>query len=58
MSLRWAHIPFCWFCHEAAPIYMARLGFELVTPHLDLTFLMTKRTYFSGVEALNAAIMG
>ena len=20
LSLRWAHIPFCWFCHEAAQI--------------------------------------
>ena len=18
LSLRWAHMPFCWFCHEAA----------------------------------------
>ena len=20
-DLRWAHIPFCWFCHEAAQIH-------------------------------------
>ena len=20
LSLRWAHMPFCWFCHEAAHI--------------------------------------
>ena len=20
-SLRWAHMPFCWFCHEAALLY-------------------------------------
>ena len=22
LSLRWAHMPFCWFCHEAAPFYI------------------------------------
>ena len=22
LSLRWAHMPFCWFCHEAAHIYL------------------------------------
>ena len=22
LSLRWAHIPFCWFCHEAAHILL------------------------------------
>ena len=21
LSLRWAHMPFCWFCHEAAHVY-------------------------------------
>ena len=21
LSLRWAHMPFCWFCHEAAHIF-------------------------------------
>ena len=21
LSLRWAHMPFCWFCHEAARMY-------------------------------------
>ena len=22
LSLRWAHMPFCWFCHEAAQMSM------------------------------------
>ena len=28
LSLRWAHIPFCWFCHEAAQLCIT-LSFEL-----------------------------
>ena len=27
MSLRWAHMPFCWFCHEAALIITTVLLF-------------------------------
>ena len=27
LSLRWAHIPFCWFCHEAAQIIKHFLQF-------------------------------
>ena len=23
LSLRWAHMPFCWFCHEAAQVHMS-----------------------------------
>ena len=22
LRLRWAHMPFCWFCHEAAQLYV------------------------------------
>ena len=22
LSLRWVHMPFCWFCHEAAQILL------------------------------------
>ena len=25
LSLRWAHMPFCWFCHEVAPIILTNL---------------------------------
>ena len=28
LSLRWAHMPFCWFCHEAA--HLCPLCFPLV----------------------------
>ena len=30
MSLRWAHIPFCWFCHEAAHFRLILRNYELV----------------------------
>ena len=26
LSLRWAHIPFCWFCHEAAQVVLVDLS--------------------------------
>ena len=26
LSLRWAHMPFCWFCHEAAQMYFERFS--------------------------------
>ena len=26
LSLRWAHMPFCWFCHEAAQLYSDDCG--------------------------------
>ena len=29
LSLRWAHMPFCWFCHEAAHIAMTDSTFVL-----------------------------
>ena len=32
LSLRWAHMPFCWFCHEAARIFLVciiQLSFTL-----------------------------
>ena len=31
LSLRWARMPFCWFCHEAAPmclLYYFLSGFD------------------------------
>ena len=33
-SLRWAHMPFCWFCHEAAQrmINTWRIGEEMFLP--------------------------
>ena len=36
LSLRWAHMPFCWFCHEAAHfllyscLYQTGFGFHLI----------------------------
>ena len=28
LSLRWAHIPFCWFCHDAAQLYVDGLSYN------------------------------
>ena len=33
LSLRWAHMPFCWFCHEAAHIV---ISYEIYLSH-DMT---------------------
>ena len=30
LSLRWGHMPFCWFCHAAAQI-TAALGLKIIT---------------------------
>ena len=29
LSLRWAHMPFCWFCHEAAQMVVRSLRCDL-----------------------------
>ena len=28
LSLRWAHMPFCWFCHNAAQMMMPRIALQ------------------------------
>ena len=28
ICLRWAHMPFCWFCHEAAHLFLWLLIFD------------------------------
>ena len=30
LSLRWAHMPFCWFCHEAAQIRRLALQYQVI----------------------------
>ena len=30
LSLRWAQMPFCWFCHEAAQFEFCVIGVKLV----------------------------
>ena len=32
LSLRWAHMPLCWFSHEAAHIWYVTLPFLLLDP--------------------------
>ena len=29
LSLHWAHMPFCWFCHEVADIYFCHDEFDI-----------------------------
>ena len=34
LSLRWVHMPFCWFCHEAAQIWKKESGRKYISvPH-------------------------
>ena len=35
MSLRWAHIPFCWFCHEAVQLRCRSYDWQL---HIAVSF--------------------
>ena len=35
LSPRWAHMPFCWFCHEAAHFICIHLDFSLHGIQLD-----------------------
>ena len=32
LSLRWAHMPFCWFCHDAAQMYLQILDKRQFSP--------------------------
>ena len=32
LSLRWAHMPFCWFCHEAAQLILLSMESDIVFP--------------------------
>ena len=33
-SLRWVHMPFCWFCHEAAQLNIIKIELGAMTRHL------------------------
>ena len=41
LSLRWAHMPFCWFCHVAAQVYLSSVGqlMKLCTPNLNFVLV-------------------
>ena len=39
MSLRWAHMPFCWFCHDAAQIVLLSVIFECPFSHAKISVL-------------------
>ena len=36
LSLRWAHMPFCWFCHEAAQVFSTvKMLLQTFTPPIN-----------------------
>ena len=43
LSLRWAHMPFCWFCHETAQCYFPYFLNRLQLKKLDQFVLETKQ---------------
>ena len=42
LSLRWAHMPLCWFCHEAAQILFV-YGFGFVATIHNFRFVYCRR---------------
>ena len=49
LSLRWAHMPFCWFCHEAAQLYMyqALLSLSLRWAHMPFCWFCHEAVHIS-----------
>ena len=44
MSLRWAHMSFCWFCHAAAKMFYCQILMSVVT-HRPTVVMTTALTY-------------
>ena len=44
LSLRWAHMPFCWFCHEAAHINLHVMQAYLLVLSAETVQLQTANT--------------
>ena len=47
LSLRWAHMPFCWFCHDAAHLYFDTAPLNLQC-RLNLIHLLKKANVLMG----------
>ena len=46
LSLRWAHMPFCWFCHEAAHVSKYLLSFfDAMYICISLNYAVIKRLF-------------
>ena len=53
LSLRWAHMPFCWFCHEVAQICLSLLFllFEFRIVSLPVCLLI-RLNVFDGINSM------
>ena len=41
LSVRWAHMPFCWFCHEVAQMFFSvilELSFDFMLKYLHIKY--------------------
>ena len=53
LSLRWAHMSFCWFCHVAAQMYILTIvgeyaSFEIsktVKMHVEFKYVLKRRSF-------------
>ena len=50
LSLRWAHMPFCWFCHEAAQV--CRKTLKRISFNMEIRFLKKKRVCINNTRGL------
>ena len=48
LSLRWAHMPFCWFCHEEAQICLDVMEYVIVA--VKLNFKRHQKTVCKNVK--------
>ena len=60
LSLRWAHMPFCWFCHEEAHIHTYELKPNVAFHHLVLLILQytIKTNYYMTYGDINSFVVG
>ena len=54
LSLRWAHMPFCWFCHEAA--HMSKLRQKCRLARENILFLYNAKNILCSFKCLVARL--
>ena len=52
LSLRWVHMPYCWFCHEAAQItsFFIRENYDLKSKHLQIYTYMQECMFYMSMH--------
>ena len=48
LSLRWTHMPFCWFCHEAAHVVLCLKDADRMANSVDTDQTAPKEAVWSG----------